>query len=165
MSDAALENANARRADAIERLTSLSNEINELVNKHNALRNELTDVEQFIRMWHTMVGIQVPPGMEQREPTKPDKEQRRIRPTNPARELVASNCANYIRDVGRPLGRAELLQKLTADDIVINGKDPAMVLSTMLWRSKDVVIRLPKGGYWLAGKPVPSENSIEELFD
>lgn len=37
--------------------------------------------------------------------------------------------------------------------LVINGKDPQMVLSTMLWRKRDQVARVNGGGYWLAEVP------------
>lgn len=166
MADAALENAMARRGHMIDRLTEVANEINALIEKHGAMRSELEDVEGFIRMWHRMAGTQPPATLEQKVAVEGAEGGKRIRPKNPPREDVATACVSYILDADRPMGRAELLEKLTEDGIIIRGKDPAMVLSTMLWRSKDVVRRLRKGGYWLAQAPLPSEhaNDFEDLL-
>lgn len=157
VSDAALENAMARRAYIIDRLNQIANDINNLIETHGKQRTELEEVEDFIRMWHKMAGTQPPPTLEQKVAVEGADGGKRIRPKNPDREIVALACVNYIREAGYPLMRADLLKKLTEDDIIIRGKDPAMVLSTMLWRSKDIIQRLPRGGYWPANEPISTE--------
>jgi hypothetical protein len=167
MSDAALENAMARRANALETLKALVKEINILMERHGKARAELEEIDNFIQMWHTMAGMTAPELPERKESVGAERAARRIRPSNPRREMVADACVNYLREAGHPLMRSELMELLKLNDIEIHGKDPAMVLSTMLWRSKDKIARLPKGGYWLPGLPMPGEPepTLSEMFD
>ncbi|CAN5285842.1 hypothetical protein BH09PSE1_BH09PSE1_11650 [soil metagenome] len=55
--------------------------------------------------------------------------------------------------------RKRLFEELAHHDIVIQGANPEMVFSTMLWRMQDRFERIPKRGYWLTGVPVPNEPS------
>lgn len=162
MSDAALENAIARKATAIEKLNSIANDINGLIERHGQVRGELDELDSFIKMWHEMAGIQQPASEEQSAVTGTPSGEKRIRPKNPPRGLVASACVKYIREAGRPLSRSELYIRLTEEGIAIRGKDSEMVLSTMLWRSKGVIRRLPEGGYWPADMPTPAERMLSE---
>jgi hypothetical protein len=166
MTDAALENAMARRSQIASQLNNIANDINSLIERHSKLRGELDQVEGFIRMWHEMAGTQPPATLERKVTDTPAEGGKRIRPKNPAKEVVADACVNYIREANRPLMRSELLERLTMDGIIIRGKDPAMVLSTMLWRSKKAVTRLRTGGYWpTASMPPPSEQpSLEDVM-
>lgn len=166
MTDAALENATARRVATADRLANVVNEINGLLDQHTKIKEELEEIDQFIHMWHQMAGTQPPAKTEQRGGSAPAEGGKRIRPKNPPREIVADTCVEYIRLAGRPMMRSELLEKLTEDGIIIRGKDPAMVLSTMLWRSKGVIVRVAKGGYWLPDEPMPSTDTParERLF-
>lgn len=49
--------------------------------------------------------------------------------------------------------RKELFNALAKEGLVIHGKDPEMVLSTMLWRASDTIVRLPPHGYWPKDTP------------
>jgi hypothetical protein len=164
MSDAALDNALARRETALANLEKITREINDLLERHTRGREELERIDYFIAQWHEMAGIKLPETLEQKKSEAPAEGGRRIRPKNPPRELVAATAVEYIRLAGRPLSRAELFERLTLDGVIIRGKDPEMVLSTMLWRSKDIIQRLPGGGYWPAGEQTPLERETEELF-
>jgi hypothetical protein len=79
---------------------------------------------------------------------------------------VTLKAVEYIREAERPLSRSEIWEKLKADDIIIYGKNPEMVLSTMLWRTKDLIRSLRGGGYWPVGDPPPPGHStdIEDLI-
>jgi hypothetical protein len=166
MTDAALDNALARRATALDNLEKITKEINDLLERHTKAREELERIDYFIHQWHEMAGIQLPETLEQKKSDAPVEGGKRIRPKNPPREIVAATCVEYIRIAGRPLMRAELLERLHADGVIIRGKDPAMVLSTMLWRSKDVIRRLRGGGYWPADDPLPPgvANDLEDIM-
>jgi hypothetical protein len=164
MPDAALDNAMARRSHMVDELNQIANDINGLIERHARVRSNLEEVENFIKMWHDMAGILPPQEIERSVSVEGADGSKRIRPKNPPRETVAEACVNYIRGAGRPLMRADLLDQLTKDGIVIRGKDPAMVLSTMLWRSKGIIRRLPEGGYWPAGQPTPTELQLEEIM-
>jgi hypothetical protein len=156
MADAALENAFARRRYVSERIEKTVEEIDGLIEQLNKQRSELTEIDRFIHMWHEMAGIQAPPEVEQMRVVETTGTTKRIRPKNPDREVVADACVNFIREAGRPLSRAELFERLRDAGIQIRGKDPEMVLSTMLWRTKDKITRLKGGGYWPASEPLPN---------
>lgn len=73
---------------------------------------------------------------------------------NPDKRDVAAQVAAMLMDSDKPLLRREIFQKLLANGIEIRGKDPEMVLSTMLWRvGEEFGIENKKGvGYILKGK-------------
>ena len=165
MTDVALENARARQAEIERRVMATREEIEDLKDLLDRLQSELAEMKKFVHTWHVLAGIPTPSASEQngkllQNESKPKK------PKNPDRDLVAEACVEYIRAAGKPLGRAELFDRLHADGIIIQGKDPQMVLSTMLWRSKGKIERLAKGGYWLPGVALTEADnaSISELF-
>jgi hypothetical protein len=93
---------------------------------------ELRRTERFIAVWHDMAG--------EDQPTA-------ARPKNPDRREVADRALEIIRSYGRPLLRKELFEQLTQAGIKIEGKDPEMVLGTMLYRD-DRIVRIRGYGYW-----------------
>lgn len=112
------------------------------------LQREVADLLAWVETWHHLTGTPLPRAtaaehIEKSEDTKSK------RPQNPNRELVAATVADLIRERGHPLSRRELFELLSQRGVIIQGKDPEMVLSTMLWRSRDQIVRLPKFGYWL----------------
>ncbi|WP_192183013.1 hypothetical protein [Mesorhizobium amorphae] len=79
------------------------------------------------------------------------------RPKNPDRREVADRALAIIRSFGRPLARRELLEKLSASGVRIEGKDPEVVLGTMLYRD-DRIVRLRGYGYW------PKDEAYDPAF-
>ncbi|TAV50394.1 hypothetical protein ELI30_19785 [Rhizobium leguminosarum] len=73
---------------------------------------------------------------------------------NPDKRDVAAQVAAMLMDSDKPLSRREIYENLKAAGIEIRGKDPEMVLSTMLWRAgEEFSIENKKGmGYILKGK-------------
>lgn len=95
-------------------------------------------------------------------------------PKNPDKAQVGAVAKVLIVEQGRPLTRSELFQRLKGAGINIYGKDPEMVLSTMMWRLKDDFVRLPRHGYWLKVLPYPPaeylpgdkvQTELEDLVD
>lgn len=164
MSDAALENATARREAIGQQLDVLTAEINHMIERHAVLRGDLSKVDDFIRVWYEMAGAELPKNLERKKPEAPAEGGKRIRPRNPDRQSVAKLCVIYIRKAGRPLMRKDLYKVLSDDGVEIRGSDPLMVLSTMLWRSKDTIRRLKGGGYWPVADPV-TPNISQDLED
>ena len=68
---------------------------------------------------------------------------------------VAGYAAEIIVQTGRPMKRTELFNALKARGIHLHGKNPGMVLSTMLWRMRSKIVRLHHYGYWVADQPFP----------
>lgn len=153
MTDAALRNALARR-------DGIAAEINSVQQRVEELRAELVEVDRFIQAWHEFAGVPFD-GKEQPENDTANvlsaKPVKRPRATgNPPREEVAERVRELIKARNEALSRDALYAGLQADGIKIKGADPKMVLSTMLWRSKDRIVRVktPKGHrYWLAEVP------------
>lgn len=70
--------------------------------------------------------------------------------TNSKKEDVAAGAYKLVKMRGQPIKRDELFDLLINQGFVITGKNPQMILSTMLWRAKDSgLVRLKGGGYWL----------------
>jgi len=140
--DLALRNAVARAAElraaidgAMERITAIQTEI-------RADAVELRRIERFIGSWRSMAGAEAIPAS---------------RPKNPNRRDVASAALEIIRKFGRPLSRRDLFERLAKAGVEIAGKDPEMVLGTMLYRD-DRIVRLRGHGYW------PKEEVYEPAF-
>ena len=162
MPDSAIENAMVRRETAVARIRILEGEL-------AAARAELVRVDSFIEQWHEFAGSLIP----ERSPAG-------FLPTrgaagtgrgsrNTKKEEVAAIARQIIAKEGHPLPRAELYKRLVEAGLRIDGADPEMVLSTMLWRMKDQIVRLAKGGYWLADRPYQDEyyhadSAADELF-
>lgn len=167
MMDRALENA--------------KNLISTLMSRKAELVTELEDVDSriqkttaFIQQWYEFADgasihadIQLPGLTATGETRSTPSTQSSSRPKNPSRRLVADKTLELIRNLGEPIPRENLLQLLSERGIHINGKDPLMVLSTMLWREKDKIVRLPKHGYWIADqeyKPAHYSPELEDLI-
>jgi len=160
MSDVALRNAEAKAAEA-RRILDENNKNIEMLRQQNALLSvELNNLNEFIRMWHDMAGIPAPLHVAPLE-IQLDSE-RRKRPKNPNKTDIARTCVEYIRKAGRPLSRKELFDQLKMDGIIVRGKNEEMVLSTMLWREKEIIQRLRSGGYWPAGEVLPAAEALRE---
>lgn len=148
MSDAAIQNAQTRRG-------ALAAQINSLQQQLEAARRELAVVDEFIARWHSFAVLDgsepIIPAAIPVDKSKPGKR----RPVNPSREAVGDVVEALLRERGAPSSRASLFAALPERGIVIEGSDPAMVFSTMLWRMKDRFERIPKLGYWIKGEPVP----------
>jgi len=154
MSDAALETARARLKNAIDEIAKLEADAETIRNRQAQIRAEIDKLNSFIAIWYEMAGQQPPESAELRV-NSVDTDARRSRPRNPDRTYVANMAVSIIRDAGRPLSRRELFDQLSQQGISIQGKDPEMVLSTMLWREKNIIQRIPSEGYWPAGETPP----------
>jgi hypothetical protein len=86
-------------------------------------------------------------------------QRRTYKSRNIPKEEVARECVAILTEIGRPLSRQELLDALNERGIELYGKDPAMVLSTMLWRSRDAITRTPVGYVPAAPHPTTQKGS------
>jgi hypothetical protein len=140
VTDTALSNAKAR-------LTELSAEMLNLQTKTSELRQEKARVEQFIADWNAFAGIISDP-----ESSSSPKS------SNPHRVVVGNIAEKTIKQAGRPIPRTDLFAALNAAGLHITGKDPEMVLSTMMWRMQDRFVRIPRFGYWMRDRPCAVAN-------
>lgn len=154
MADTAIENALARRAKLEHEIRSKESEINNM-------KQELKRIDGFISDWQEFAdpldraAVQSVKNVPDTSADSGAKNSvtKRKRPKNPRREFVAEKVDSIIRERGAPIPRAELFEMLTQRGVEIHGKNPEMVLSTMLWRSGDKIVRIPQFGYWVADLP------------
>lgn len=151
MSDRALANAEAKR--------------NQLVDRKRQLLVELTDIDEqvgqidrFIKAWHAFAEDEPQKAVENLSDSGANKTAtsepvNRKATGNSRKEDVAATARRVILERGAPITRDDLYDLLTAEGLVIQGKDPQMVLSTMLWRMRDQIARVKGGGYWPADIP------------
>lgn len=147
--DMAYRNASAKR-------DALAAEINQLQQRLEACRRELSRVDTFLRDWSEFAGTHLDAQfVEAVDTVEKSVQVRRTRPRNPRKEDVVAKAVQIIESNGQPMSRAELSAALAGHGIVLQGTDPDMVLSTMLWRMQDKIVRLPNHGYWPTNKAYP----------
>ncbi|WP_156369181.1 hypothetical protein [Aureimonas sp. Leaf324] len=67
--------------------------------------------------------------------------------------LIREGARKVLRETGRPMNRAELLEALRGRGVEVKATDPARAVGRVLWRSEEFVHL--DDGYWLAAVPVP----------
>lgn len=151
MSDKALKKAENVRDDMTARIA----EIEKILPVYRDMKAK---AERFIADWHEFAedGIVTQPHLTAMEIKSDSHDTKKpTRPKNPSKERVAAVACEIIRENGFPLTRAELFDALLDRGIVLEGKNPQMVLSTMIWRMPNVIVRLKGNGYWPADDPLP----------
>lgn len=161
MSDRALANAEKQRDE-------LAAEINKTNQHLDDLRKRLADTNSFILEWHrfadtglgaatdTHEDLGYPQGsfaMSAAIAAEISKGTAATPRKNPDRGTVGAHVRQIINELKRPIPREDLFMALAARGVLIHGKDPQMVLSTMLWRMPNDFVRLAKHGYWLRDLP------------
>lgn len=144
MTDKALENALAARDEMAEKIAAAEEQIKEW-------RERMQRAERFIADWEEFSGQ----GLATRAP---EERARGIvkrttlppapKPKNPRKEDVAEVAIEIIRENGDPMTRDDLFEALKARGIQIEGKNPPVVLQTMLWRMQERIVHLKGYGYW-----------------
>jgi hypothetical protein len=163
MDDKALKSAEAKRAELAQAIARQRNDINDAMSKLNSLQQDAAELDAWIDMWHHLAGTKrATTTLERNEIGMPlVKAEKPKRPKNPDRELVVDEALAAIRVKGEPMNRKELFDALAGNGIIIHGKDPEMVLSTMLWRSQDRIERLVPFGYWPVGVEYPPATELK----
>lgn len=150
MTDKALENAKALKIKANEEVHRLEREL-------RFWRDRVSMADHFIDQWNAFASGE-PVDSGETNPSEWNKEEpsaslgrKAIR--NSKKEDVAAAAREIILERGSPIMRDELYDLLTDQGFVIEGKDPRMVLSTMLWRMREQITRVEGGGYWPSDVP------------
>jgi hypothetical protein len=171
VTDTALANASQKR-------DLLAAEINSLAQRMDELKRELAKIDAWISQWHefadvgTLAATEAPDSASMFGSVSGGSERKKRRAVgNPKKEEVAEAARSIIQERGEPVSRADLFKALVARGIVISSEtDPEMVLSTMLWRTRNLIVRLKTGGYWLQERPwplagyIPSSHSDEDYL-
>jgi hypothetical protein len=153
---------------------SLAAELHSLAQRTEDLGRELAKIDAWIAQWHDFAGVRqiaMPPkaaplkeGFQSTNGAALSKARRAT--GNPKKEEVAEATRQIILERGEPISRGDLFKALANRGVAISSEtDPEMVLSTMLWRMRDKVVRLKTGGYWLPEKPHPeAAHGPAEIF-
>lgn len=145
MSAAAKANAMAREGELLAKLADLKSKVHSVESELTALRSFLAALDHFERSAAPAPGLI---GVARPAETKRPR-------NNPSRDEVVSMVMEIIEAAGAPIQRQPLFDALVAKGVVIRGKDPTLVLATMLWRSQDKIVKLHGRGYWIASRPYP----------
>lgn len=145
MSDAAIVNATARREQLVADTARLAAEI-------DTAKKEIARIDTFIQEWKRFAGEDAGPLFEQDAPPAPPVV-KAFKPKNPPKERIGNILRQYLLDRQMPASRKQMMQHLRSVGVNLEGTDPDMVLSTMLWRMQDRFVRIPKLGYWLVDQP------------
>lgn len=120
-----------------------------------ALQKQYNEIEQFIDCY--------PHSLVENGDKQVQKENKKKTKPNSNKENVASAAYKLVKMRGEPIKRNDLYDLLIEQGLVIDGKNPQMILSTMLWRVKDSgLIRLNGGGYWLKNEKYAPANYLPE---
>lgn len=161
MSDIAIRNAEARLDSINSKIRGLEGEKRQVLELIGRAESEKLELQNFIDTWYKIAEI---PRKDSKEQIMDIVDRANSKISNPSRQEVAKAAVEIIESVGRPMPRRELFQALKASGIVIAGKNAEMVLSTMLWRTKDVIVRLPPPyGYWPANQDFAEANYVSAM--
>jgi len=165
MADQALEKAMAMREELAAKINAAQQQI-------DGWRRELSEAEAFINQWHRFAGtksplLPKPPALDLGSLQSGSAQMggtvtvhpapKKKATTNSKKEDVSAEVRRIIEEQNRVMPRKELLPELRNRGYVIEGGDPDMVLSTMLWRAGEAagVVRIGRGGYWRTDLPSP----------
>ena len=152
MSDEAIKNALSRRADLEAKIAKADDTI-------KRSRAQITEINKFIKQWEKFSGKTsdevAPPKtlMGHKDvPPHPLSTATMAANQNPKKERVAEEVIHILERMGKAVSRSELFKLLQDRGITLHGANPEMVLSTMLWRTRDAfdIVRLKSGGYALS---------------
>ena len=154
-------------AELLRRLGKVRRKRKELEKEEQRIGDDLILARKYLKVWRRNENIEGPlePLPSSAVPQSRPRPTRERRPTNPAMSIVIDAVCAILAEAGRPLGTAELYDRLLARDIEIRGRNPDVVLTTMLWRSRDRLRRLDKLGYWPADLPIKSPHEVLSRFD
>lgn len=122
------------------------------------LRRELSEVDEFIRLWAKFGGSES--GSEGEHTVSPNLETPASpppltltpspaeTPRSPTRDLARKIARAAILKAGRPLARSRLLREFAEAGEPVSGQDPKKNMGTLMWRLKDDFVNLPGAGYW-----------------
>jgi hypothetical protein len=84
-------------------------------------------------------------------------------PPNPKAEVIIPATIKLLREVGQPLGRRAIRERLAGRGLVVNGTDAIKAMGTILWRARDQLTYVDGRGYWPVGDRVPPEPNISQM--
>ena len=141
MTDKALENALVARDEMAEKIAAAEEQIKEW-------RDRMQRAERFIADWEEFSGQAAPIKSERKGGIVKRRSFPAQKPQNPKKEDVAEAAIEVIRKNEEPMTRDQLFDALKSRGINISGKNPPVVLQTMLWRMQDRIVHLKGHGYW-----------------
>lgn len=164
MDDLQPQNPAELRRALVKRLGDLEEQLVALSRERDAVRSDLAVTDQFLAVWNRTHNVHGPhPDIKPSTYLIDSNVPLPIKkPKNPPREMVVNAAVQVIEHHDRPVTRSEMYEALRTCGIEIYGKDPVMVLSTMLWRSQDRIVRLGSMGYWIKNRPYEPAHYIPE---
>jgi hypothetical protein len=163
MTDAAIQNARSQRDEYLERIKKLEQSI-------ARTKGQLVEINKFINLWEKFNSKSVHQSDPVDDTPETPKVRHRVRTLsppanlkNPKKEEINQHVESLLDSDLVAVSRAELYKRLVDSGVEIQGTNPEMILSTMLWRmqGKSDVVRSKGGGYILK-KNLQDDLEIDE---
>lgn len=127
-----------------------------LVDELASIERTINEIARFESMWNALLSDDGELPVENLFPDEGNESTTAVSTPrkatgNSRKEKVAAAAREIILERGEPIMRDELYGLLTGRGLTIEGRDPYMVLSTMLWRMSSEIVRVEGQGYWPAG--------------
>lgn len=161
MTNGAIENAVAVRDEMAAKIARAEEQIKEWRAKMQRAIRFIDDWEEFSGQGVSLPAVPDPDVLEVREETA--KFETKSKPKNPKKEEVAEYAIEIIREHGKPMTRDELFNALLEKGVEIHGKNPPVVLQTMLWRMQNRIVHLKGFGYWPSDEAYMAADYVEDL--
>lgn len=159
MTDEAVQNALAIRKELAEKIHAAEAKIKEW-------RARMDRVGQFVKDWEEFsgqsLGAHIKGTLDVKLPPVSVSASGHMTPKNPKKEEVAEAAREILMDRGKPMSRDDLFTALTERGIIIHGKNPPVVLQTMLWRMQNVIVHLKGSGYWTADEAYQAADYVDK---
>lgn len=147
--------------------------LKEAVHLRDRLRKQLSEVEEFIRLWDVIFGDD--DRETEAEQTRADapvsivapaKKSESSRPKrSPTGRLAAKVAREIITERGAPMTRGELVKAFESRGYPIAGSPPSRNMGTIMWRLRDKFVNIEGHGYWPKDIPNPSLGYVPESHD
>lgn len=167
MTDDPAHDPNLLINELLGRLSKVRRMRKELEKEEQRIGDDLVLARKHLMLWRHKENIEGPPEPLPSSvfPQNGHRPTGKRRPNNPPRAIVVDAVCEILAAARRPLQVAELYDQLLARDIEIQGRKPEVVLTTMLWRSRDRLLRFDKVGYWPADLPIVSPHEVISKFN
>jgi len=129
------------------------------INRKKALEAELREVEHFLSLYQRYAGAHEERPIDlARECVVEDAAERRSEPAKPTKPFEYADLAEkYIREIGHPLTRTELVEQFHKHGVKLPSEDEGRYLGTILWRNWGRFINVPGRGYFLEDMLTPED--------
>jgi hypothetical protein len=135
--------------------------IAKLLKEKQELAARIRQIDEFVRLYGVLFpggSLKISPSSTGATPAVAPKTSVIPRQKRAKTGEIAAAAETAIQAAGRPLNRAEIVERLEAAGIELNSNDKPRYIGTILWRNQPRFIYLEGRGYAVQGVPGYAEN-------